>query len=329
MSFLPAALGIGSSLLNGFLGSSASTKASNQQQQKLYQGIQAIEDAAKGTEQNVGGNVANAQGWATGAAQQANQGIGNAEQQIQALFAPYTSTGTSALSQLSQLAGPNGPLTQQFSFTPQNLQNDPGYQFTLQQGQQALQRSAAARGGLFSGATLKSLAGYTTGTANQYFNDAFNRAATTFGINRQGTLSQIGTLGNLAGMGMSASQATASPLYSGAVTQGANTIGGAQYSGNVGLQGAEYGGNVATSAGLNIAQLLGQVGNAQAGGTLGSAGTWMNAIPGIGYGLQQLSQLYPQGGGGAAPGPIYGTNSTYGPQLPSWWNVSGEPGVDY
>jgi hypothetical protein len=40
-------------------------------------------------------------------------------------------------------------------------QNDPGYQFRLQQGQDALQNSAAARGGLLSGGTAKALSDYT------------------------------------------------------------------------------------------------------------------------------------------------------------------------
>jgi hypothetical protein len=64
-----------------------------------------------------------------------------------------------------------------FSFTANDLQNDPGYQFTLDQGMKANERAASALG--VSGGAAKSLAQYTTGLASTHFNDAYNRALST------------------------------------------------------------------------------------------------------------------------------------------------------
>jgi hypothetical protein len=61
--------------------------------------------------------------------------------------------------------------------------DDPGFQFALQQGTDAIQRSAAAKGNLLTGGTLKDLASYTTGAALQDYSGAYNRALQTFGTN--------------------------------------------------------------------------------------------------------------------------------------------------
>lgn len=60
-------------------------------------------------------------------------------------------------------------------FTPGDLTQDPGYQFQLQQGQQALDRVASARGNVFSGAALKEAQQFGQGLADQTFQDAHNR----------------------------------------------------------------------------------------------------------------------------------------------------------
>jgi hypothetical protein len=61
------------------------------------------------------------------------------------------------------------------TFNMADYTSDPAYQFQLQQGNQAIERSAAARGGLTSGATGKALAQYTTNLANQNYGDAYQR----------------------------------------------------------------------------------------------------------------------------------------------------------
>lgn len=61
------------------------------------------------------------------------------------------------------------------NFTMADYQEDPGYQFRLDQGNKALNNSAAARGGLLSGATLKAIAEYNSGAASQEYGAAQNR----------------------------------------------------------------------------------------------------------------------------------------------------------
>lgn len=60
-------------------------------------------------------------------------------------------------------------------FNPGDLTQDPGYQFQLQQGQQALDRAASARGNVFSGASLKAAQEFGQGLADQTFKDAHSR----------------------------------------------------------------------------------------------------------------------------------------------------------
>lgn len=60
---------------------------------------------------------------------------------------------------------------------PLNVQNEAGYQFGLNQGNQNIQGSAAAAGGLFSGATGKALTRYGNDYASTKYGDAYNRLA--------------------------------------------------------------------------------------------------------------------------------------------------------
>ena len=72
---------------------------------------------------------------------------------------------------------------------------DPGYQFRLNEGNKAINASAAARGMGNSGATLKSLARYGQDFASNEYNNAYNRA--------YGRLSQIAGYGVGAQQGIS------------------------------------------------------------------------------------------------------------------------------
>jgi hypothetical protein len=60
------------------------------------------------------------------------------------------------------------------------LQATPGYKFQLEQGLQGVDRSAAARGGLLSGATLKEANNYAQGVAAQGFQAAWERAQNAY-----------------------------------------------------------------------------------------------------------------------------------------------------
>src|SRR5439155_1675317 len=64
-------------------------------------------------------------------------------------------------------------------------QLDPSMQFTIDQGMQALQRSAAGRGRLNAGSTLKDLNTFAQGVASTQYGQAYNRAFQTSLANYQ------------------------------------------------------------------------------------------------------------------------------------------------
>ena len=139
---------------------------------------------------------------------------------------PYADAGKTSLDQLMGQMGPDGYFSQ--TYAGQDIYNDPSYQFRLQQGQDAIQSSAAARGGLLSGATLKALQGYGQDMASQEYQNAYNRfnADQTNQYNR---LSNIIGLGQNAAAqqgnaGMQTAQAVANNTMAGANAQAAGII---------------------------------------------------------------------------------------------------------
>ena len=321
---MPIAAGVsaGGSLISGLFGGKAATSAANTQAaaeknvasiaQSAVQAGQGDVTAATntGTNQIANATAAGTSGIASGT-QGALQTLANAAPNVTSAYSPYTSAGAGALPALSNLAtGTNSPLTQQFSFNPNNLTANPGYEFTLQQGQQAIQKAAAAGGSLFSSGTLKSLANYTTGTANQYFNTAYNQALSTFQANQQQGLAQAGILQNLAGGGLTASSGQANLLTGLANTSAGLQQQGSQAGATLGLTGAQAGANLGLGGAENVSgtgiQGAGIVGNAltgaanaQAAGTIGSTNAYTQGLTGAtnsisGYlGLSQLANLYP------------------------------------
>lgn len=113
-------------------------------------------------------NAANTEANAAGNASQMQW---NMFQQQQANAQPWMQSGNAALSSLNaQMA--NGSLTN--PMTMQQFQQDPGYQFQLQQGQQAIQRSAASKGLLNSVGTQQNLDAYSQGMANTDYQQALS-----------------------------------------------------------------------------------------------------------------------------------------------------------
>jgi hypothetical protein len=123
-------------------------------------------------------------------------------------------------------------------YTPSDLTTDPSYQWRLNQGQQALERSAAAKGGLESGGFMKDLTNYAQGAASQEYGNAYNRYM-------QNRTSKVNELQSLAGVGQSAT-------------------------------GADTGATQSTAN--NVSNLTTQGGNALASGIVGGANAWSNAL---------------------------------------------------
>ena len=92
------------------------------------------------------------------------------ERQVE-LSEPWRKAGEQALNKLI-------PLTDYQQFGMQQFQADPGYGFRMSEGMKALERSAAARGGLLSGATLKGIQRFGQDLASQEYTNAFNRYQT-------------------------------------------------------------------------------------------------------------------------------------------------------
>jgi hypothetical protein len=135
-------------------------------------------------------------------------------------FTPYAQAGTEALGQYQGNIG-NQPTYQN---TLANLVNDPGYQFRLQQGRQTLENSAAARGNLLSGATLKDLTGYAQGMASQEGQAAYARDFDAFNNtqNQLANLMQQGynASGQIVGTGQTSANNLANLALMGGESQG-------------------------------------------------------------------------------------------------------------
>lgn len=75
---------------------------------------------------------------------------------------------------------------------------DPSYKFRLGEGLKALDRQAAARGGLISGGALKAAQRYGQDFASQEFGNAYNRLASLAGIG-QTSATNVGNAANAYG----------------------------------------------------------------------------------------------------------------------------------
>ena len=126
------------------------------------------------------------------------------ERQVE-LQQPWLKAGEQALNRLTPLAMEYTP------FGMQQFQADPGYQFRMSEGMKALERGAAARGGLLSGSTLRATQRFGQDLASQEYQNAFNR----YQAERQ---ARLGPLQSLAGVG----QTTAQQLSGQAGQMGAN-----------------------------------------------------------------------------------------------------------
>jgi hypothetical protein len=153
--------------------------------------------------------------------------------------APYRAAGYQALSDL-QTAN-NTPLD------PASVQMDPGYQFGLQQGQQAIDRKTAAAGGRISGAALKAAAQYGTDYATTGYSTAYNRV-------NQARSDRLNRLAALAGIGQTSTQQTGAAGQNSANQISAMTT--AQ--GNASAAGQLAQGNIWSGAGNQIAALYGR-----------------------------------------------------------------------
>jgi hypothetical protein len=101
---------------------------------------------------------------------------------------PFLQTGTEMFNRLAALQRGGPDATQNF------LQMDPGYQFRLSEGMKALDRQAAARGGLISGSALKAAQRFGQDLGSQEYSAAYGRLAglADVGPRAAGVMSSLG-----------------------------------------------------------------------------------------------------------------------------------------
>lgn len=197
-----------------------------------------------------------------------------------------------------------------FSYTGEDLYNDPSYQFRLEQGQKALDRSGAAAGRFLSGRQLQGASDYNQGAASQEFQSAYQRALGTFSTNEGNRANAFNTNeGNRFNAYQANFNNAVNPLLS---LAGAATL-GSQNLGNAGAASAALQGNTLTnqanatgaagiasanaiSSGLNSAA-TGYQNNQLLSSILGNKGSVNNNPAGPGLGGLDSSTVYGAGSG--------------------------------
>ena len=157
-------------------------------------------------------------------------------------------------------------------YTGADLASEPGFQFRQAEGQKGVERSAAGRGGLFSGAAGKALTRYNQDYASNEYQNAFNRDASQ----------KQQTYGMLSG-------------------QSAQGLNAATQTGNFGANAAAQGANYTT-----------QGANAQAAGMVGQANSLNGGIQNYqNYNLLNSIYNQKQNSGGSSE-PYPGYNASIG-----------------
>jgi len=251
------------------------------------------------------------------AQQTADNSAINTQQQtmgnINNIWGTQQSLGQGAQNTLGSVLGTNG---QPANFS--DFYNQPGYQFAVQQGTQAIQRQAASMGNAYTPNTAEAVGQYVTGTASQNYNNYVNQLMGAAG------------LGSTANQGLQTGQQTTGSN----ISQLQQNIGQAQASGVSGAANAVGGLFGVNGAGSS---LIGAAGKALTGSTIGGVsggggigGTGFNASgspvsqPIMNYGGQN-----PNGttGNGTASDPYGANTAQYNTNNPYTYD-SGSMGFD-
>lgn len=129
-------------------------------------------------------------------------------------FAPWRTVGGSALTKLSGMYGlsPQGGSGVEGAYG--GYQQSPGYQFQRDEGVKAIERSAASRGQLASGASQKAIARYVTGLADSDYGQYVNQLNTLAGFGQSATAGTVasgqGAAANIANLYQDSGNARAS-----------------------------------------------------------------------------------------------------------------------
>jgi hypothetical protein len=281
---ITGAVGAGASIFGAVKGASAAKSAAQIQADAAARAGQQVVATANEVNPQITAAAGNAGAEVRKAAGDAGAGFWASTDRANGLLDPYRAAGDETTQTLRTGLQTGGDFNR--TFTAADFKTlDPGYEFRLQQAQQALQRSAAARGGAMGGGALKELTRYSQDYASNEFQNAFNRFETNT-ANRYGRLSDLTKVG-----------------YDAAGRQGTNLTDAGRYSGDINFAGAQYGGNAdmhaadltaANSIDASRAQgeYMTQGANAQAAGKVGAANAWQNGLSGVANAATGAASLY-------------------------------------
>lgn len=151
--------------------------------------------------------------------------------QARADLAPWRQVGERAL----------GTLEEKITAGPGKFETSPGYQFRVAEGQKAVERGAAARGGVLSGRAGKELTRFGQGVATQDYDNFLRRY-----------YESLTPLQSLAGVG----QSTASQTAGQAANLGVNVGSSIERSGQIVGQNAILAGQAGAAEQINIANTV-------------------------------------------------------------------------
>lgn len=176
------------------------------------------------------------------------------------LLNPYATAGSTAADVLNKGIAEGGD----FNKTPTmaDLQIDPGYAFRAQQGEQALERSAAAHGAVGGGGFQKDLATFSQGLASQEYQAAFDRF-------ERATQNRFANVSGVANLGRGA-----------AGEMGTNLIGTNEYAGNANIHATDETSRNTIDAARTAADYATQGANAQAAGKVAASNAIWGGIGG-------------------------------------------------
>lgn len=177
--------------------------------------------------------------------------------QSMAAFEPYRQAGMEGMTSLKGL----------LNYPEFNFQQEPGYQFRLNEGNKAISRATASGRLPGGGASLKALTRFGQDYASGEYGNAFNRYQTGFG-------NRFNVASNLAGIG-------------------GDSLGAM---GNLRQNYGTSANNLRQNFGQSMSDGITGIGNAQAAGQVGSANAWTQGMQNIGnqamdaYTLRMMNQ---------------------------------------
>lgn len=222
------------------------------------------------------------------------------------MLQPFASSGQNALAALGYELGlsdrPDGYA---------GFRATPGYEFMQQEGQRAVDGSAASRGGLFSGATIKAQQERGIGLIDQTYQQFLSRLTDRANTGQNATNALAGFAGQRGANNNSARSNRMAGVAGNALNRGSARAnihtGTGQSLANAATGFGNTSNNAFANLGINLANNAAQAGNAQAegaygvgnaraAGAIGTGNAWNTGIENA-LGTVQFDQVYNNGGG--------------------------------